>query len=63
MTAKERQAAYKARQREAGLRQVLLWLTPDEQYYLERTLMSMREHQAKPCSLRDAKGRFVHLDA
>jgi hypothetical protein len=37
-SARERQAAYKARQRAAGRTQVLYWLTPEERAFVDTVL-------------------------
>lgn len=62
MTNKERQAAYKARQRELGRKPVTMLLTDDEQFFLERVLKQMREQGGHPAMMRNAKGQMVALD-
>lgn len=63
MTNAQRQAAYKARQREKGRKPVTLLLTDDEQFYLERVLQQMRATGAVPAMMRTKKGTMEALDA
>lgn len=63
MTNKERQAAYKGRQRALGRKPVTMLLTDDEQFYLERVLKQMREQGGYPAMMRNGKGQMVALDA
>lgn len=62
MTNAERQAAYKARQRELGRKPITMLLTDDEQFYLERTLMQMRKSGGYPAMLRNGKGQMEPID-
>lgn len=62
-TNKERQAAYRQRQRELGLRTLSLMVTDDEAFFLERVLQTMRKTGCTPASGRDPEtGRYVHID-
>lgn len=62
MTNAERQAAYKARQRELGRTAKTMLLTDDEAFYLERVLMHMRETGALPAMMRRKNGTLEPLD-
>lgn len=62
-TSAERQRAYKARQREAGRKPVSLLLTDNEQFYLERVLLQMRDTGAVPAMMRTKRGTLEALDA
>lgn len=62
MTNAERQAAYKARQRELGRTTKTLLLTDDEAFYLERVLQHMRKTGALPAMMRRKDGTLEPLD-
>jgi len=63
MTNAERQAKYRQEQKKLGRRAITMQLTEDEQFYLERTLLTMRKEQAVPCTARSVtSGRFVAID-
>jgi len=63
MTNAERQAAYRARQRELGRAPVTMLLTKDEAFYLERVMLHMRETGAVPAMMRRKNGTLEPLDA
>jgi len=63
MTASERQAAYRDRQRALGRKPVSLLLTSDEQFYLERVLLQMRKTGSVPAMMRRKNGTMEELDA
>lgn len=62
MTNAERQAAYKARQRELGRKPVTMLLTDDEQFWLERVLLRMRHDGATPAMVRLKNGRMQDME-
>lgn len=63
MTNAERQAAYKARQRELGRKPKTFIITEDEQFWLERVLKQMRTEGSHPAMMRNTKGQLKTLDA
>lgn len=63
MTNAERQAAYRARQREKGRQQRLFLVTEDEAFYLERVLEQMRRNGSTPAQMRRKNGTLEALDA
>jgi len=63
MTNAERQAAYKARQRDLGRKTVSLMITEEEEFYLCRVLLQMRKTGGKPAMMRRKNGTLEELDA
>jgi len=61
-TNKEKQRDYRARQAKLGRKGVLLYLTSDERFHLERVLEEMRETGGTPAAMRNSRGQFYHLD-
>lgn len=61
-TAAERQRRFRASQKELGRDPVQLYLTPDERFYLERTLQTIREEGATPAMARRANGTLCVID-
>lgn len=63
MTNAEKQAAWRARQKEKhGRVGTLITCTPDEAFYLQRTLADMRKYDAIPALLRTKRGTYVRVD-
>lgn len=62
MSNSERQRRYKDAQRALGRKQLNIFVTDEERFYLERVLEEMRETGGKPAAMRDRQGRFYHLD-
>lgn len=62
MSNKERQAAYRARQREAGRRSMTVQVTAEEQFHLERVLIAMRRQGSVPAFMRRSNGRCVDVE-
>lgn len=58
----ERQRRFRASQKALGRKQVQMFLTPDEQFYLERVLRALREDGLTPALGRDPKGRLRVID-
>lgn len=63
MTNAERQAAYRARQRDLGRRNVTMMMTEDEEFYLCRVLLQMRKTGGLPAMFRRKDGTLEPLDA
>lgn len=62
LTNAERQRRHRERMKKQGLKARTMYLTDQELFYLERTLLSLREHGGYPATLRNAKGQMVHID-
>lgn len=60
---RERVRKHRERQKAKGLKLAQFHVTEKERFYLERVLEEMRETGGAPAAMRDAKGRFYHLDA
>lgn len=63
MPTKERQAAYRARQRELGRKPFSLLVTDDERFYIERMLLQMRKTGGVPAMMRRPNGTLETFDA
>lgn len=63
MTTNERQAAYRARQRDLGRTPVTTLVTEDEAFYLARVLLQMRKTGSVPAMMRRKDGTMEPLDA
>lgn len=61
-TVAERQREYRQRQKALGRKPVTMLLTEDERFYVDRVVKQMRETGGFPAMMRNAKGRFEHLD-
>jgi hypothetical protein len=59
---KERVKKWRDSQRKSGKRPFTIWCTEDELYYLRRVLYQMRATNSVPCTMRNSKGKFEHLD-
>ena len=62
MTNAERQAAFRKRLREQGKYPFTYYLTENEKFFLDRTLMTMRELNATPAMVRTEKGTLQPID-
>jgi Rod binding domain-containing protein len=62
MSNHSRIAKWRLKQREKGKKPIQMWLTENEQFYIERVLKQMRKTNSVPCTMRNAQGHFEHLD-
>jgi hypothetical protein len=62
MSTAERQRAYRARLRALGLYPFTIYMTEREKFLIERTLLTMRAHDAEPAMVRTAKGQMKEID-
>lgn len=58
----ERQAAYRARQKEVGRKPHTLLLTEDEAFYVERLILTLRKLGAVPAMVRLPNGTLKPVD-
>lgn len=59
---RERVRRHRERQKAKGLKLAQFQVTEKERFFLERILEEMRETGGTPAAMRDAKGKFYHLD-
>lgn len=57
-----RQRAWRERQREQGRGPATIWINEHEKFVIDRILKQMRKTGETPAAMRDAKGRYTHLD-
>lgn len=58
----DRQREWRERQKKLGRKAATFTCTEKEKYYLQRVLEEMRQTGGTPAAMRDAKGKFYHLD-
>lgn len=59
---RERVKRHREQQKAMGRVKSINFLTDMEQHYLQRVLEEMRETGGTPAAMRDAQGKFYHLD-
>lgn len=62
LTNAERQRRHRQKQKELGRKSRTMFLTDDEAFYLERTLLTLRQTGGVPAMVRNAKGQLEPVD-
>jgi len=58
----ERQRKHREKQKKLGRKARTMFLTDDEQFYLERVLLTLRKTGGVPAMVRNAKGQLEPVD-